>query len=81
MAGIATLEMIEHENLLDRARTLSEIFRTRLTALMQQCDAVREVRAQCAYTTSAAGGHGAVREICDLILAARTAPGSTGSNQ
>ena len=44
-------------------------------------NAVREVRAQCAYTTSAAGGHGAVREICDFILAARTAPGSTGNNQ
>jgi 3-deoxy-D-manno-octulosonate 8-phosphate phosphatase (KDO 8-P phosphatase) len=35
-------------------------------------NAVLEVREQCDYTTSADGGHGAVREICELILAART---------
>jgi 3-deoxy-D-manno-octulosonate 8-phosphate phosphatase (KDO 8-P phosphatase) len=34
-------------------------------------NAVEEVRDFCDYTTMAAGGHGAVREICDLVLAAR----------
>lgn len=35
-------------------------------------NAVLEVREQCDYITSADGGHGAVREVCELILAART---------
>jgi 3-deoxy-D-manno-octulosonate 8-phosphate phosphatase (KDO 8-P phosphatase) len=34
-------------------------------------NAVSEVHQQCDYTTSAGGGHGAAREVCDLILAAR----------
>ena len=34
-------------------------------------NAVEAVRDFCDYTTMAAGGHGAVREICDLVLAAR----------
>jgi len=34
-------------------------------------NAVPEVRDACDYTTVARGGFGAVREICDLILAAR----------
>lgn len=34
-------------------------------------DAVPEVRRAAAYVTRARSGHGAVREICDLILAAR----------
>ena len=34
-------------------------------------NAVAEVQAECALTTTAHGGHGAVREICDLILASR----------
>lgn len=34
-------------------------------------NAVEEVRDFCDYTTMAAGGHGAVREVCDLVLAAR----------
>ena len=33
-------------------------------------NAVSDVRQQCDYTTSAGGGHGAVREVCELILAA-----------
>jgi 3-deoxy-D-manno-octulosonate 8-phosphate phosphatase (KDO 8-P phosphatase) len=33
-------------------------------------NAVQAVREQCHYTTHAAGGHGAVREVCDLVLAA-----------
>jgi 3-deoxy-D-manno-octulosonate 8-phosphate phosphatase (KDO 8-P phosphatase) len=34
-------------------------------------NAVEEVRDACDYTTRAAGGYGAVREVCDLVLAAR----------
>jgi 3-deoxy-D-manno-octulosonate 8-phosphate phosphatase (KDO 8-P phosphatase) len=34
-------------------------------------NAVEVVRDVCDYTTMAAGGYGAVREICDLVLAAR----------
>lgn len=33
-------------------------------------NAVPEVRAQCDYTTMAAGGFGAVREVCELVLTA-----------
>ena len=35
-------------------------------------NAVSEVRESCDYTTSAVGGYGAVREVCDLVLAARS---------
>lgn len=38
-------------------------------------NAVAEIRDQCDYTTKAPGGHGAVREICDLILAAQSEAG------
>lgn len=34
-------------------------------------NAVDVVKAECELTTTASGGHGAVREICDLILASR----------
>jgi 3-deoxy-D-manno-octulosonate 8-phosphate phosphatase (KDO 8-P phosphatase) len=37
-------------------------------------DAVAEVRRAAAYVTRARPGHGAIREICDLILAARRRP-------
>jgi acetylornithine/N-succinyldiaminopimelate aminotransferase len=43
-AGIAALEMIEQENLLEHAQQLGEIFRERLMALQQDCDLIREVR-------------------------------------
>jgi predicted acetylornithine/succinylornithine family transaminase len=43
-AGIAAIEMIESENLLENARQLSEQFRSRLTALQQENDVIREVR-------------------------------------
>lgn len=43
-AGIATLEMIEEEGLLDNAKQLGELFRRRFTALQKECDVVREVR-------------------------------------
>ncbi len=33
-------------------------------------NAVQAVREHCHYTTHAAGGHGAVREVCELVLAA-----------
>jgi 3-deoxy-D-manno-octulosonate 8-phosphate phosphatase (KDO 8-P phosphatase) len=33
-------------------------------------NAVPEIQAYCDYTTRARGGHGAVREICDLIVQA-----------
>ena len=34
-------------------------------------DAAQALRSSCDYTTRAAGGHGAVRELCDLVVAAR----------
>ena len=34
-------------------------------------NAVDEVRQACLYTTNAGGGAGAVREVCDLVLAAK----------
>lgn len=34
-------------------------------------NAVEAVRAHCDYTTSASGGFGAVREVCELVLSAR----------
>lgn len=43
-AGIATLEMIEQQGLLERATQLGDQFRTRLLALADQCDAIVEVR-------------------------------------
>ena len=43
-AGIATLEMIEQEGLLENARQLGQHFKTRLTALAEECDIIREVR-------------------------------------
>lgn len=50
-------------------------------AVMQACglafcprDAQPEVRRVCAYVAQALGGHGAVREICRLILAGKSQP-------
>ena len=43
-AGIATLETIEEENLLEQANLLSNQFRTRLAALQQSCPLIREIR-------------------------------------
>jgi 3-deoxy-D-manno-octulosonate 8-phosphate phosphatase (KDO 8-P phosphatase) len=39
-------------------------------------NAVPEVREHCDYTTNSSGGFGAVREICDLLLRARTRHGA-----
>jgi predicted acetylornithine/succinylornithine family transaminase len=43
-AGLAAIEMIEREKLLERAKRLGEIFRQRFLELQQECDLVREVR-------------------------------------
>jgi predicted acetylornithine/succinylornithine family transaminase len=43
-AGVATIEMIEQENLLEQGRRLGEIFRSRLTELQKECDLIQEVR-------------------------------------
>ena len=43
-AGIAAIEMIEQENLLEATQKLGRLFRERLTALQNQSDLVREVR-------------------------------------
>ena len=34
-------------------------------------NAVRAIREYCDYTTELRGGHGAVREVCELVLASR----------
>ncbi len=43
-AGIAALEMIEEERLLERAAALGGLFRARLEDLKQDCEIIREVR-------------------------------------
>mgnify|MGYP003341924175 CR=1 FL=1 len=43
-AGIATLEMIEQEGLLECAKQLGKLFKSRFGALATECDLVREVR-------------------------------------
>jgi acetylornithine/succinyldiaminopimelate/putrescine aminotransferase len=43
-AGIATLEMIESEGLLEQAKRLGELFESRFTKLAEECDIIREVR-------------------------------------
>jgi len=43
-AGLAAIEMIEQEDLLAKARRISDVFRQRLTQLQQECPLVREVR-------------------------------------
>ena len=43
-AGIAAVEMIEQDKLLDSAQRLGEIFRQRLEALRKQTDLIQEVR-------------------------------------
>lgn len=45
-AGLAAIEMIEQEKLLDRATQLGNLFRSRLEELQTKCDLIREVRAQ-----------------------------------
>ncbi len=45
-AGIATLETIEEDNLLENAKQLADVFRTRLTAFQKSCELVEDVRVQ-----------------------------------
>jgi acetylornithine/N-succinyldiaminopimelate aminotransferase len=43
-AGIATIEMIESQGLLENAQRIGQIFRERFEALAKECEVVREVR-------------------------------------
>ncbi len=43
-AGIAAIRMIEEEGLLEHVARAADLFRTRLEALQEQCEAVRAVR-------------------------------------
>jgi len=43
-AGLATIEMIENEHLLENVSRISKIFAERLEALRQECDLIAEVR-------------------------------------
>ena len=43
-AGIAAIEMIEDENLLENAVQVSEVFRERLEALRGECEAIEDIR-------------------------------------
>jgi predicted acetylornithine/succinylornithine family transaminase len=43
-AGIAAIEMIEQENLLERGRAMSQLFEQRLRELANRCELIREVR-------------------------------------
>jgi acetylornithine/N-succinyldiaminopimelate aminotransferase len=43
-AGLAAIEMIESQNLLEAAQRLGDLFQERLSELQGQCDLVREVR-------------------------------------
>ncbi|MEJ5342951.1 MAG: aspartate aminotransferase family protein [Thermogutta sp.] len=43
-AGLATIEMIEEDNLLERAKHISAVFRQRLEELKNTCPIIREVR-------------------------------------
>jgi acetylornithine/N-succinyldiaminopimelate aminotransferase len=43
-AGIATLETIEQEGLLENAKQLEKLFKSRFDSLAAECDIIREVR-------------------------------------
>jgi acetylornithine/N-succinyldiaminopimelate aminotransferase len=43
-AGLAYIEAVENENLLDHSKQISEVFRQRLTQLQSQSNLIREVR-------------------------------------
>lgn len=43
-AGLATIQMIEDEQLLENVTQLSEVFRTKFNALADECNVVEEVR-------------------------------------
>jgi acetylornithine/N-succinyldiaminopimelate aminotransferase len=43
-AGLAYIEAVEQDNLLEHARQISDLFRSRFEALKKQCTAIREIR-------------------------------------
>jgi acetylornithine/N-succinyldiaminopimelate aminotransferase len=43
-AGIAAIEMIERDNLLEHAQTIAEVFRGKLEDLQEQTEIIREIR-------------------------------------
>jgi acetylornithine/N-succinyldiaminopimelate aminotransferase len=43
-AGLAYVEAVENENLLEHSRQMSDIFRSRLEKLQQECNLIRQVR-------------------------------------
>ena len=43
-AGIATIQMIENENLLEHGQSMSQRFSQQLTDLAEQCDIIEEIR-------------------------------------
>jgi acetylornithine/N-succinyldiaminopimelate aminotransferase len=43
-AGIAAIEMVESQNLLENVDRIAEVFRQRLSALQGECDIVRDLR-------------------------------------
>jgi predicted acetylornithine/succinylornithine family transaminase len=43
-AGVAAIEMIEQENLLEQGKRIGDIFRQRFTELQRSCDLIRDVR-------------------------------------
>ncbi len=43
-AGIATLEMIEKEGLLENASKIGDVFRTRMEALREECEIIQDIR-------------------------------------
>jgi acetylornithine/N-succinyldiaminopimelate aminotransferase len=43
-AGLAFLETVDNENLLEHAQQMSNVFRTRLEALKQECNLIQDVR-------------------------------------
>ncbi len=45
-AGIATIEIIERDNLLEHGKAMGELFRQRLEQLAAECDLVQEIRVQ-----------------------------------
>jgi acetylornithine/succinyldiaminopimelate/putrescine aminotransferase len=44
VAGVAYIEAIERENLLEHAKRIGEIFRDRFTQLQKECSVIRDVR-------------------------------------
>ncbi len=44
VAGIATLQMMQEDNLLENAKQLEQLFRTRFEQLKEECNIIEEVR-------------------------------------